>query len=142
MGGLKPKIAEAVRMFRPRTLKDAISLARMKDEQLQRQRGAPSTLTKSNLSTLAEVSNSTIKKLSCDEMQCQRTLGLFFNYDEIFFVGHKCKAPQLLLLETEGEDMDLSISDEGGVNMGRCDRPTEAFPSLEPGGQGSCPGGG
>ena len=73
MGGLKPKIAEAVQMFRPRTLKDAISLARMKDEQLQRQRGAPSTLTKSNLSTLAEVSNSTIKKLSWDEMQRRRT---------------------------------------------------------------------
>ena len=112
MGAFKPEIVEAVRMFRPRTLKDALSLAQMKYEQLQQQRGVPSTLNKSNLSTLAEVSNSTIKKLSWDEMQRQRTLGLCFNCNEKFSIGHKCKA-QLLLLETEGEDMDLIISDEG-----------------------------
>lgn len=34
MGGLKPEIAEDIRLFRPRTLKDAILLARIKDEQL------------------------------------------------------------------------------------------------------------
>ncbi|KAH9686516.1 hypothetical protein KPL70_014380 [Citrus sinensis] len=32
MGGLKPEISEEIRMFRPKTLKEAISLARMKDE--------------------------------------------------------------------------------------------------------------
>ena len=38
MGGLHPAIADGIRMFRPKSLKEAISLARMKDEQLQRQR--------------------------------------------------------------------------------------------------------
>ena len=38
MGGLKPEVAEGIRMFKPRTLKEAISLARMRDEQLVRQR--------------------------------------------------------------------------------------------------------
>ncbi|CAA3010656.1 hypothetical protein VITISV_035856, partial [Olea europaea subsp. europaea] len=37
MGGLKPEIAEGIRMFKPWTLKEAISLARMRDEQLLRQ---------------------------------------------------------------------------------------------------------
>ena len=32
MGGLKVEISDAIRMFKPRTLKEAISLARMKDE--------------------------------------------------------------------------------------------------------------
>ena len=34
MGELKLEIVEAVRMFRPQSLKDAISLCRMKVEQL------------------------------------------------------------------------------------------------------------
>lgn len=39
MGGIRLEISEAIRMFKPKTLKEAISLARMKDEQLQRQNG-------------------------------------------------------------------------------------------------------
>ena len=38
MGGLRLEIADGIRMFEPRTLKDTISLARMRDEQLSRQR--------------------------------------------------------------------------------------------------------
>ena len=38
IGGLRPEIAYGIRMFKPRTLKDAISLARMREEQLSRQR--------------------------------------------------------------------------------------------------------
>ncbi|KAF2320547.1 hypothetical protein GH714_028188 [Hevea brasiliensis] len=38
MGGLNSEISEGIRMFKPKTLKDAISLARMKDEQLLRQK--------------------------------------------------------------------------------------------------------
>jgi hypothetical protein len=37
MGGLKPEIAEGIRMFKPQSLKEAISLAHMKDEQMIRQ---------------------------------------------------------------------------------------------------------
>jgi len=36
MSGLKVEISDAIRMFKPRTLKKAISLARMKDEQIMR----------------------------------------------------------------------------------------------------------
>jgi hypothetical protein len=35
MGGLKPEIAEGIRMFKPQSLKEAISLAHMKDEQMK-----------------------------------------------------------------------------------------------------------
>ncbi|KAL5743864.1 hypothetical protein ACOSQ2_026980 [Xanthoceras sorbifolium] len=40
MGGLKAEIADGIRMFKPKSLKEAISLARMRDEQLIRQRKA------------------------------------------------------------------------------------------------------
>ena len=38
MGGLRSEISETIHMLKPKTLKEATSLARMKDEQLQRQR--------------------------------------------------------------------------------------------------------
>jgi hypothetical protein len=38
MGGLKPEIAEGIRMFKPQSLKEAISLTRMKVEQMKRHR--------------------------------------------------------------------------------------------------------
>jgi hypothetical protein len=38
MGGLKSEITDGIRMFKPRTLKEAISLARMRDEQFARTR--------------------------------------------------------------------------------------------------------
>ncbi|KAL5745583.1 hypothetical protein ACOSP7_026729 [Xanthoceras sorbifolium] len=38
MGGLKAEIADGIKMFKPKSLKEAISLARMRDEQLIRQR--------------------------------------------------------------------------------------------------------
>ena len=37
MGGLKTEIADGIRMFKPKTLKEAISLARMRDDQVSRQ---------------------------------------------------------------------------------------------------------
>ncbi|KAL9410915.1 hypothetical protein AB3S75_044649 [Citrus x aurantiifolia] len=38
IGGLKPELAEDIRMFKPKLLKETISLARMRVEQLMRQR--------------------------------------------------------------------------------------------------------
>ncbi|KAF5468385.1 hypothetical protein F2P56_012540 [Juglans regia] len=37
MGGLKAEISDGIRMFKPQSLKEAINLARMRDEQLARQ---------------------------------------------------------------------------------------------------------
>ena len=34
MGGLKPEIAESIRMFKPKSLKETISLACIRDDQL------------------------------------------------------------------------------------------------------------
>lgn len=112
MGGLKTEIAEGIRMFKPKTLKEAISLARMKDEQLLRQKKAirPSFQT-SYSSPTKNKSSTPVKRLSWDEMQTQRAKGLCFNCDEKFVPGHRCAKPQLLLLDG-GFDIDED-DDEG-----------------------------
>ncbi|RVW24529.1 Transposon Ty3-I Gag-Pol polyprotein [Vitis vinifera] len=38
MGGLKPEVADGIRMFKPQSVKETISLAKMRDDQLARQR--------------------------------------------------------------------------------------------------------
>ncbi|KAH9763048.1 hypothetical protein KPL70_001041 [Citrus sinensis] len=104
MGGLKPEIADGIRMFKPKTLKEAISLSRMRDEQIARTKRftrppllnrVPTTSTTMNRSN----PTATPKRLSWDEMQKRRTQGLCFNCNEKFTPRHKCQGPQLLLLE-------------------------------------------
>ena len=89
-------------MFKPKTLKEAISLAHMKDEQLQRQKKffhPPPPPTRTSPVPSASTKASPVKRLSWDEMQRRRAQGLCFNCDEKFSSGHRCKGPQLLLLE-------------------------------------------
>ncbi|KAL6348238.1 hypothetical protein AAG906_005529 [Vitis piasezkii] len=92
MGGLKPEVADGIRMFKPQSVKEAISLAKMRDDQLARQRqfARPSALRASvPISNTNPPKGSTqvaIKKLSWDEMRNVHP-------------GHKCQAPQLMLLE-------------------------------------------
>ncbi|KAH9792450.1 hypothetical protein KPL71_004124 [Citrus sinensis] len=109
MRGLKPKISEEIRLFRPRTLKEAISLARMRDEQLQRQkrrmrspifnRSPPPQIFNNRASPTVP-----IKKLSSEEMQRRRAQGLCFNCNDKFTASHKCTKAQLLILEAEDEE--------------------------------------
>ena len=52
MGGLEPEIAKGIQMFKPKTLKEAISLARMKDDQLSHQK-------KTTCPSITSISNTT-----------------------------------------------------------------------------------
>ncbi|KAH9704452.1 hypothetical protein KPL70_011464 [Citrus sinensis] len=112
MGGLKPEISEEIRMFKPRTLKETISLARMKDDQLSRQKKflwqppsnrAPSP-TRASPTAL-------IKRLPWDEMQRRRAQGLCFTCNERFTAGHKCQGPQLLLLESYNNTNEITCEE-------------------------------
>jgi hypothetical protein len=130
MGGLKPEIADGIRMFKPKSLKEAISLARMRDEQMIRQEkphrplyrtsdnsdrpfkhtdvsNRPFTRSVGVSSPFKTQSASPMKRLTWSEMQQRRAQGLCFNCDERFVLGHKCKGPQLLLLESSYEDDEI-----------------------------------
>lgn len=70
MGGLKTKISDGIRMFKPKTLKEAINYARMRDEQLQRQKKAVRTFNPTNpLSPTKDKAATPVKRLSWEEMQ-------------------------------------------------------------------------
>ena len=105
MGGLKLEVADGMRMFKPQSIKEAISLAKMRDDQLSRQRrfARPSALqasaTVSNPNPPICSTQATIIRLSWDEMYKRRAQGLCFNCNERFTPGHKCQAPQLMILE-------------------------------------------
>ena len=108
MGGLKPEISEEIRLFRPKTLKKAISLARMKDEQIARQRKLIRPTFSNRTATTSPIVNKNspatpFKKLTWEEMQRRRAQGLCFNCNEKFTAGHRCTKAQLLILEAEEE---------------------------------------
>lgn len=77
-------------------------MARMKDEQLLRQKKSSRPwnhqFTPTNLVSSAK-NTTTVKRLSWDEMQKRRAHGLCFNYDDKFTPRHRCRGSQLLLLE-------------------------------------------
>ncbi|KAH9734992.1 hypothetical protein KPL71_017589 [Citrus sinensis] len=120
MGGLKSEISEEIRMFRPRTLKKAISLARMKDEQLSRQRKLFQSPTSNRAQpTITQTPPATpIKQLSWEEMQQCRAQGLCFNYNERFTAGHKCSKAQLLIFDSESKTEEATY-DESSIEEQR-----------------------
>ncbi|RVW93094.1 Retrovirus-related Pol polyprotein from transposon 17.6 [Vitis vinifera] len=125
MGSLKSEIADDIRMFKPKSLKEAISLARMRDDQLTRQRRFTRPLQPNwpqpDFSTqMKSKPTPTMKRLTWEEMQKRRAQGLCFNCDDKFTVGHKCRGPQLLLLEgnsspNKEDDIDEEI-EEPAIN--------------------------
>ncbi|KAH9657212.1 hypothetical protein KPL70_022965 [Citrus sinensis] len=120
MGGLKSEISEEIRMFRPRTLKEAISLVRMKDEQLSRQRKLFQSPTSNRAQlTITQTPPATpIKRLSWEEMQRRRAQGLCFNCNERFTAGHKCSKAQLLIFDSESK-MEEATYDESSIEEQR-----------------------
>lgn len=77
------KVPDEIQMFKPKRLKDAISLARMKDDQLSRQ--IKLTLPPNDhdySSSPNSKSASTMKHLTGEEMQKRVAQGLCFRCDE------------------------------------------------------------
>ena len=101
MGGLELEIVEGIQMFKLKTLTEAISLAKMKDDHLiRKKKTVPISSTTSSIIKLSPA----MKRLSWEEMQKRRTQALCFNCEEKFTPGHKCKHPQLLVLYGGQED--------------------------------------
>ncbi|KAH9704605.1 hypothetical protein KPL70_011534 [Citrus sinensis] len=93
MGGLKPEIANEIRMktTRPPFVSQAVT--------------NPTTTNRSP-------TTSSIKRLPWEEMQRRRALGLCFNCNKRFTAGHKCQGPQLLLLEVGAADNENANNEQ------------------------------
>lgn len=82
MGGLKTDTADGIRIFKPKSLKEGITLAWMSDEQLVRHRKdtRPFNNSTANFSSPTKIQAALpMKMLTWDEMQKRRAQGLCFN---------------------------------------------------------------
>lgn len=107
-------------MFKPQTLKEAIVLTRMKDDQLIRQRRffrpvppmraplAPLSINRTAPLTHANP----ILCLAWEEMQQRRAQNLCFNCNKCFTIWNKCQGPQILVFDGyDGNNTLLSDND-------------------------------
>lgn len=107
IGGLKPELAAEVRVYRPHTYADAMEMARLRDDHLQATRKgnqfgskrlgvfhSESKTIENNGSTPNKAIPQGVKRLPWEELQKRREKGLFFNCDEKFVPGHRCKIKQ------------------------------------------------
>ncbi|KAL6313127.1 hypothetical protein AAG906_021658 [Vitis piasezkii] len=93
------KSSRAIHMFKPKTLKEAISLAHMKDEQLEIKKDLTPTATYLHPRLYQHQQKLHRKRLTWDEMQRRHAQRLCFNCNDKFTTGHRCQRPQSLLLE-------------------------------------------
>ncbi|KAF3456106.1 hypothetical protein FNV43_RR00753 [Rhamnella rubrinervis] len=120
MGGLKVEIADGIRMFKPQSLKDATSLAKMRDDQITRQQSYVRLLPAPTQVPLALppttradfiVPTTPIRRLSWEQMQRKRKQGLCFYCNEYFTPGYRCRKSQLLLLEGHNDESDTFVEE-------------------------------
>jgi hypothetical protein len=118
LGGLKADISADVRKFKPRTLRETIELARMREDELAHSKKSPFAETYRYNSKPAWGSNTTttvssssknsalpaVKKISWEEMQKRREKGLCFNCNERYIPGHRCAVPHVFIIEADPEE--------------------------------------
>ncbi|XP_038972753.1 uncharacterized protein LOC103696780 isoform X1 [Phoenix dactylifera] len=124
VGGLKEEIAKEVRMRRPHSLREAVTIARMREERLEQKRkafrGVASRVTSvprtQGPSTTAPrlQAPTPIRRITCEEMQQRRERGLCFKCNEKFSPGHRCKTPQAYLIEADRLE-DAEGSKDGDI---------------------------
>lgn len=126
MGGLKEEIASEIRMFKPKILSEAIELARIKDESLNRRRQGKKGFQQSNSmtkslpklsppSTLGTTNQAmdigSTRRISWEEMQRGGEKGLYFSCNEKFTPTHRCATPQAFLVEGYSQQDLLEVTD-------------------------------
>ncbi|XP_038982040.1 uncharacterized protein LOC103710315 isoform X1 [Phoenix dactylifera] len=122
-------------MRQPHSLREAITVARMREERLEQKRKAtrsvPPRLTDiprmPNPSFLAPRLPTPIPiwRITWEEMQQRRERGLCFKCNDKFTSGHRCKTPQVHLIEADREedaegvgDGELDLHGEGQTEEG------------------------
>lgn len=133
MGGLHKSISSGIQIFKPKTLMEIINLARLRDDQLQQEKkwsnsrnfntkpAMTSGFSRSeNIHSPNEKQGTTPKRLSWEELKKKRSLGLCFSCDERYTPGHRCKQPQVFVME--GEDNE---TEEEGEELAGGDQPPE-----------------
>ncbi|KAK8957823.1 hypothetical protein KSP39_PZI000635 [Platanthera zijinensis] len=114
MAGLKEKISDEVQAFQPRSIAQAIRMARLQEEKLGRRQATKTYRWSSKegeqetvkgmikgTSSTQPRKEAAVKRLSWEAMQERRAKGLCYTCDEKFVPGHKCKEIQVFMLQEE-----------------------------------------
>ncbi|XP_010474544.1 PREDICTED: uncharacterized protein LOC104754084 [Camelina sativa] len=116
MGGLHKSISSGIRIFKPKTLLEVINYARLRDDQLQQEKrwNNPRIMAPPPAYTVSHPRGESSKptpprKLSWEELKKKRSLGLCFSCDDNFFPRHKCKQPQLFIMESEADGEEVAV---------------------------------
>lgn len=131
VGGLKEEIRLEVKLKKPRTVVDAMGLARLVEEKMGLQRRFPSTtrvpsiqppsstspvaglLGPATSQRLALLAPNPVRRLSGAEAKERREKGLCYYCDERYMPGHKCSKPQLFMIsEVEAVDDSTNQGEE------------------------------
>ena len=124
LSGLKDEIRLPVRMLVPKSLNEAFGLARIQEEYLLSSRkgfrGGVIDNGKPTILRLPKVESKTdqklklpLQRLTSAQMEVMRKLGLCYNCDEKWQMGHRCKGAKLFLLE----GWDMEIEQKSGVQL-------------------------
>lgn len=124
VGGLKEMIRLEVKLKSPRSLSDAIGLARLVEEKLKMDHALesvdnPNSATPNSgllgptpTPRLALPAPNSARRLTSAELRDRHTRGLCYYCDETYKPGHKCLKPQLMMIVDAHNDHDLHLEDK------------------------------
>uniref|UniRef100_A0A2C9UQL6 Ty3 transposon capsid-like protein domain-containing protein n=1 Tax=Manihot esculenta TaxID=3983 RepID=A0A2C9UQL6_MANES len=120
VSGLIPSIRTDVQANRPKTLSEAIALARLYEARNSAQaKGTPTPIrpafqTSRLPPAVRQPAADNIKRLTWDELNERKRLGLCFKCNEKFGPGHRCKKLFSIqaVLEDSDEDTDMEIEEQ------------------------------
>lgn len=109
VGGLKPELKSELKIGRPPTLRKAFALAKMHEAHRHSRKGGGFVVHLPSLDPLIKNPPTTSKALpivrktlTAEERRKWSAKGLYFNCDDPYFPGHRCKG-RLSRLDAEGE---------------------------------------
>ncbi|KAJ0615751.1 putative retrotransposon gag domain-containing protein [Helianthus annuus] len=128
VGGLKDEVRLEVKLKTPRSLPDAIGLARLVEEKLHISDGIGSTVTNTTSSSAAGFlgpqptqqltvpvpASNQVRRLTSAELRDRHAKGLCYYCDETYKPGHRCSKPQLMMITDPTDNPDLHL--EAKVN--------------------------
>lgn len=116
VSGLKEEIRGGVQMFRPKSISEAMGLARLQEDTFEALNKKNRVSTKPYIPPLTPSprlpetgpklteTGTSIRKMTQRDFDDRRAKGLCFGCDEKYFRGHVCKKKQIFMLEAEEEE--------------------------------------
>jgi hypothetical protein len=129
ISGLKDEIWAHVLMARPKIWVEATKRAKEEQQVVSSQNRKPSFIPRPKpVNPTTPSASLKIQKLTKAEMVERQLKGLFYNYDEKYFMGHKCKEQNLFMAISK----DILEEDEENPSVSESPESTDITPPSDP----------